>query len=90
MLALTENMMSLKDATKYIPTRPNISTVWRWSIKGTRGVKLETILVGSQRYTTKEAISRFLASLNGSQVQMAEARAKELAAVNRELDSELT
>ncbi len=88
-MLLTEKMLSLKDATKYIPTRPHIATVWRWATRGTRGVKLETILVGSQRFTTKEAIGRFLDRLNGSPVCVAQERASELAEVDRELDSEL-
>lgn len=40
---------------------PSIATVRRWRIRGVRGVKLETLLVGGRRYTSEEALQRFLA-----------------------------
>jgi len=38
-------------------------TIWRWATKGLRGVKLETLCIGNQRYTTREAVQRFIDSL---------------------------
>ena len=35
------------------------STVHRWRLRGARGSKLETVLVGGRRYTSQEALLRF-------------------------------
>jgi hypothetical protein len=40
--------------------RVNVSTVWRWSLRGVRGIKLESLSVGGRRYTTAEAFARFV------------------------------
>jgi hypothetical protein len=37
----------------------NVSTVWRWAVKGCKGIKLETILISHVRYTSREALERF-------------------------------
>jgi hypothetical protein len=43
---------------------PNLATVWRWSDRGVRGVKLETWMVGGRKVTTPAAVDRFLAALS--------------------------
>ena len=40
--------------------RPNAATVWRWHQKGRSGVRLETFVAGGRRYSTDEAILRFI------------------------------
>jgi hypothetical protein len=40
----------------------NASTVWRWSLRGCRGVKLESFSIGAKRFTTAEAFARFVAA----------------------------
>lgn len=57
--ATTETLLSLTDAAKALPGRPNITTVWRWRSRGVRGVKLETVLCGGRRFTSLEALARF-------------------------------
>jgi hypothetical protein len=64
MVSLSENLVSLTEATKLLPRRrkgkrPNVVTVYRWSTIGCRGVKLETIQVGGTRCTSREALQRF-------------------------------
>ena len=42
-------------------TQPHPGTVFRWITKGLRGgIKLETSMVGGRRYTTHEALQRFI------------------------------
>ena len=55
----TESPLRLNEAAKSLPTRPHVSTLWRWNQKGVRGIKLETILIGGIRYTSEEALQRF-------------------------------
>lgn len=55
-----EDLLTLAQATKAIPGRPSISTLYRWTQRGIEGVKLETIKLGGKRFTSKEAIRRFV------------------------------
>ena len=60
-----EQLLTLTKAARNIPSRTghglNPSTVWRWAKVGVRGVRLETVLVGGIRYTSREALTRFFA-----------------------------
>ena len=55
-----ESFLTMTEATKVLPGRPNIATLWRWRTRGVRGVKLESCLVGGRRYTSREALDRFI------------------------------
>lgn len=60
-----EKPMSLPDAADYIGRltggkKPNVSTLWRWCLKGCKGVRLASICIGSKRYVTVSAIARFI------------------------------
>ena len=59
--AFTEELLSLSQAAKIIPGRPHVLTVHRWSRKGLRGVRLETVVIGGKRFTTTAALNRFFA-----------------------------
>ena len=56
----TETVIPFQAAPRHIPGRPAICTLHRWRAKGVRGRKLETFLRGGRRFTTIEAIARFL------------------------------
>ncbi len=56
-----ETVIPINKAPAHYPGgRPNISTVYRHFGPGCRGAKLETIVVGGRRYTSIEAIGRFI------------------------------
>ncbi|KAA5546027.1 DUF1580 domain-containing protein [Roseiconus nitratireducens] len=59
---LTEDLVSIPDAAKLFPSsaRPHQATVWRWQNRGLRGVKLETVRIGQHRFTSRQAVTRFL------------------------------
>lgn len=59
-----EKRLTLTQAARRLGVNP--STVWRWTLRGCRGHKLETLLVGGQRYTSVEALERFVERLNGA------------------------
>ena len=71
MINLTsETLVKVPDSPQLFPGQPpHISTVWRWISKGVDGVTLESVRVGGLRYTTKEAISRFIAAQNAEVAQ---------------------
>lgn len=53
----SEEQLTLTQVAKHEGV--NLSTVWRWWIKGVRGVKLETFVVGGRRFSTRPALRRF-------------------------------
>jgi len=81
---LTEQRLTLNQLATQEGVNP--STVWRWSLRGVRGVKLETFSVGARRFTTIEAFGRFVdgttAAAQGDQPQVRTNRQRE-AAIDR-------
>ena len=61
-MALTdEQLVEVKDAPRHFPSRPAVSTLWRWMLRGVAGIRLESVKVGGlKRYTSIEAIQRFI------------------------------
>jgi hypothetical protein len=64
-----ESILTLAQAAAELPRRrrgrkTNVSTLYRWSTTGCRGVVLETIQIGATRCTSREALSRFFAQLS--------------------------
>ncbi|WP_422927034.1 DUF1580 domain-containing protein [Singulisphaera sp. PoT] len=76
-----------------------MSTIYRWSTSGCRGVVLETIQIGGSRWSSREALQRFFEELTaartrakspGAQAQQGRStsqRLKALAVADRELDA---
>lgn len=62
----TETLISFCEARSAFPggKRLSFATLHRWRLSGVRGTKLETCLVGGLRYTSREAIQRFIANQN--------------------------
>lgn len=58
--------ISLTEAAKLFPRRPSLPTINRWTNKGVRGVKLQTVKSGWRVVTTAEFVAQFLAELNTS------------------------
>ncbi len=56
----SETVIPIGQAPKHFPGRPNVSSVYRWFTKGSRGAKLETLVCGAKRYTSLQAIERFI------------------------------
>ena len=57
---LDETLLPLSKACKRFPGKRTRSTLERHARKGVRGVVLETILICGRRYTSEEAIQRFI------------------------------
>jgi len=52
--------ISLSKAAEICPGKPNITTLWRWCRHGCRGVRLDSFVRGGRRFTTAEALARFI------------------------------
>ena len=64
-----EELLSLRDAASSLPRRRrgrkiHVATLYRWSQRGIRGQRLETIQVGGSRCTSLAALPRFFARLS--------------------------
>lgn len=57
-----EELIPFQKAAAHVPgpRKPCIQTLHRWRLRGARGRILETILIGGIRYTSAEAIRRFI------------------------------
>jgi hypothetical protein len=66
-----ESLLTLSEATKFISVRfrngrpLHLSTLHRWSLRGIRGVRLESIVVCGTKCTSVEALQRFFTRLAG-------------------------
>jgi hypothetical protein len=60
----SERPRLLAKASPDVPGRPHASTLLRWALRGVKGVKLETVIVGGRRFTSLEAIQRFIERLS--------------------------
>ena len=52
--------LPLKIAMRLLPQPPHLGTGYRWAMRGCRGVKLKTYLVGGTRCTTAEDLRQFI------------------------------
>lgn len=59
-----DQLLSLPQVAAYLGRltgkRPHVSTIWRWCLKGCKGVKLESICIGGKRFVETAAIDRFI------------------------------
>ena len=62
---LHETLLSISSACAEFPVRISRTSIERMIRKGVRGVRLETLLVGHKRLTSREAIRRFLTLTQG-------------------------
>ena len=73
-----ETLVALRHARGSIPgkrgQRVSISTMHRWHRHGLRGIRLETVLVAGVRYTSIEAIDRFIRATTQAADQRQEVR----------------
>lgn len=62
----SEDLIPIREAPQHFPTprKPCHQSVHRWYTRGTRGAVLATVMIAGLRYTSVEAISRFIAACN--------------------------
>ncbi|MCR9115793.1 MAG: DUF1580 domain-containing protein [bacterium] len=87
---LGEDFVPFSKAPQLLPGRPHISTLHRWRIRGLKGVKLQTILVGGRRYVSKDELLRFVNQLSDETSTTAgrrtPSRQRQIEAANRACD----
>jgi hypothetical protein len=88
----TEEILTLAQAAAELPRRrrgrkTHVSTLYRWTVSGCRGVILESIQIGATRATSREALQRFFVRLSNPS-QAGDAPSAPRTASQRERDSE--
>ena len=93
-----EHVLTLAQAASTLPRRragkkPHLSTLYRWSSRGLRGIRLETIQVGGTACTSREALQRFFDQLtqpgtNMPRQQPARSRARHIREAEEKLRAE--
>jgi hypothetical protein len=93
---INEHLLPLKDYPKYLPERNgkrvSRQAGYRHALKGIEGVKLETVQFPGGRYTSQEAIQRFVGRLTalsqGSEAPLPapDRKARRQSAVEQEID----
>lgn len=65
----SEKLLTLAECREAFPggKRLSLATLHRWRLNGVRGTRLETVLVGGMRYTSREAIARFIERQNADE-----------------------
>lgn len=65
----SETLIPFQQARNEFPGRKRVgnATLHRWRLQGVRGAVLETLVVGGQRFTSREAIRRFVEAQNQPQ-----------------------
>jgi len=88
----TEDLMPVSGVPKILTTRPHVSSCWRWVYVGVRGIRLETVIVGGRRYTSREAVDRFVSQTTASadgrpaRTRTEKQRERAIAAAEKELE----
>jgi len=86
-ISLDEQLISMQEARTRLPGHPDLSTLFRWRQKGVRGVRLDTIVCGGRRFTSVEALERFVsastvAASTGDQAHNLPDRSRQIAAAD--------
>ena len=67
---MTNHLLNLPEAFERVSGhRPHLCTLWRWTTKGCKGVKLQIAFLGGKRMTTERWAQDFIDAV--SQVNMA-------------------
>lgn len=65
---LTAKRYSLTEVAKLLHVHP--STVWRWKLRGVRGHRLQTVVIGGTRYVLEADLNKFLVAMNDGVVPL--------------------
>jgi len=93
----TEQLITFRTLAKRLPPGRNgrmvaISTIHRWRLHGTRGVRLEAASVGGRWVTSEEAFQRFSDRLgetkNGGASEASPRPVRDNDAIDKSLDAE--
>jgi hypothetical protein len=62
----SETLRTFAEAARRLPHPVHISCLHRWRLRGIRGVKLESVLLGGRRYCSDESLERFFTAVTAA------------------------
>ena len=62
-------LITLREASQLIPGAPSVSTLWRWTVQGQKGVFLAHIRIGGVIYTSRDALQTFFEEVTAKAAQ---------------------
>lgn len=87
-----ERLISLAEAARSLPSGSvHVATIHRWQLRGIRGIRLPSVLIGGVRHTSREALAWWFAATTAAADGTAPAtrtpnqRDRAIAAAEREL-----
>ena len=92
---LSRDLIPFSKLPSLLPSRPHLSTCHRWRLRGVRGIRLQTLLIGGRRFVDRDDLNRFVEQLSAgdSSTQNSESptahsrrRQKEIERADRECD----
>ena len=89
----SETVISLDDAAKHVSKisgkKRNRALIIRWANRGVSGVRLKTICIGSEIFTSREAINAFLnESRNAKQAKLSKATSQGIRSARSTIEQE--
>lgn len=88
-ISLAERIITLTAAAKMLPHRVHPSTIWRWYSRGIHGIRLETLVIAGRRFTSREAIERFVHATDAAANRRATPSVQKSGIYKAELDQEV-
>ena len=83
-----EELLSIPALAREVPPKGiSVACAWRWALRGVRGRFLETLKVGDRRYSSREALARFMAACSAplDRPQHSPGREKQILAAEKQL-----
>lgn len=65
-----ELLLKLSQAAQSLQHPVAPSSIWRWTRRGIRNIRLESVVIGGIRYTSAEALERFAAAVTAASEPM--------------------
>jgi Protein of unknown function (DUF1580). len=84
---LEESLVNLTEATKLFPVKCSRASLERWIRRGSRGVYLETVFIANKRFTSLEAIQRFLINQQNTEPERIQSAPKHRSMSQKEIDA---
>ena len=92
-----EELLSLAQAAREVPSRSgrgvSPATIWRWCSRGCKGIRLESVVCGAIRFTSRAAIAKFFAATDAQAngelpaLRTPKERERAITAAEKELES---
>jgi hypothetical protein len=61
-----DRLLSLAEACRLLPSQPSPATLWRWRVRGVRGIRLCCTRIGGRWAVTRRSLQEFLTAVTAA------------------------